>query len=58
MAPAGHPKIALIVMVEHGGEGSTVAAPLARQILQTFFTKDQDLAGTSPAKGPAALPVP
>ena len=58
MAPADHPKIALIVMVEHGGEGSTVAAPLARQILQTYFTKDQDLAGTAPAKGPAALPVP
>ena len=58
LAPADHPKIALIVMVEHGGEGAAVAAPLARQILQTFFTKDQDLAGTAPAKGPAALPVP
>jgi penicillin-binding protein 2 len=58
LAPADHPRIALIVMVEHGGEGAAVAAPLARQILQTFFTKDQDLAGTAPAKGPAALPVP
>jgi len=58
LAPADHPKIALIVMVEHGGEGAATAAPLARQILQTFFTKDKDLAGTAPAKGPAALPVP
>jgi peptidoglycan glycosyltransferase len=33
-APADHPKVAVVVMVEHGGEGAYVAAPLARQILQ------------------------
>ena len=33
-APANHPRVAVVVMVEHGGEGSTVAAPLAKQILQ------------------------
>lgn len=33
-APAEHPRIALVVMVEHGGEGSSVAAPLAKQIIQ------------------------
>src|SRR5579859_7608841 len=27
-APADHPRIAVVVMVEHGGEGATVAAPL------------------------------
>lgn len=58
LAPADHPRIALVVMVEHGGEGSAVAAPLTRQILQTFFTQDRDLAGTGPSKGPPALPVP
>lgn len=33
-APADHPRVAVVVMVEHGGEGATVAAPLAKQILQ------------------------
>jgi penicillin-binding protein A len=33
-APADHPRVAVVVMVEHGGEGAYVAAPLARQILQ------------------------
>lgn len=33
-APADHPRVAVVVMVEHGGEGAFVAAPLARQILQ------------------------
>lgn len=61
MAPADHPRIALIVMVEHGGEGSAVAAPLARQILHTFFTApaDRALAGTSTSSGTSApLNVP
>lgn len=33
-APADHPRIAVVVIVEHGGEGAFVAAPLAKQILQ------------------------
>jgi penicillin-binding protein A len=33
-APAEHPRVAVVVMVEHGGEGAYVAAPLAKQILQ------------------------
>ncbi len=33
-APADHPKVAVVVMVEHGGEGAYVAAPLAKQIMQ------------------------
>ncbi len=31
-APAAKPKFVVIVVVEHGGEGSSVAAPLARKI--------------------------
>jgi penicillin-binding protein 2 len=58
LAPLGHPRIALIVMVEHGGEGSQAAAPIARQILQTFFTQVPDLAGTGSSKGPTTLAVP
>lgn len=33
-APADNPRFAVVTMVEHGGEGATVAAPLARQILE------------------------
>lgn len=33
-APADHPRVAVVVMVEQGGEGATVAAPIAKQILQ------------------------
>lgn len=33
-APARHPRIAVAVVVENGGEGAYVAAPIARQILQ------------------------
>ncbi|HEX6510400.1 MAG TPA: penicillin-binding transpeptidase domain-containing protein [Chloroflexota bacterium] len=33
-APADHPRVAVVVIVEHGGEGAYVAAPLAKRILQ------------------------
>jgi peptidoglycan glycosyltransferase len=37
-APADHPRVAVVVMVEHGGEGAFVAAPLAKQILQAALS--------------------
>ncbi len=36
-APAEDPKIAISVLVENGGSGSSVAAPLARKVLDRFF---------------------
>ena len=36
-APAGRPKIALAVLVEHGGHGGDVAAPLAMEIVHNTF---------------------
>jgi penicillin-binding protein 2 len=36
-APAENPRIAVTVLVENGGGGSTVAAPIAKKILKTFF---------------------
>ncbi len=36
-APTENPEIALVVFVEHGGQGSVVAAPIARKILEYYF---------------------
>jgi penicillin-binding protein 2 len=36
-APRENPEIAVIVMVETAGEGSGVAAPIARQVLEEYF---------------------
>jgi len=36
-APVNNPQIVLTVLVENGGEGSTVAAPIAKEILKEFF---------------------
>lgn len=36
-APAENPQIAVAVVVEHGGQGNLVAAPIFRQVLEAFF---------------------
>jgi penicillin-binding protein 2 len=36
-APIEQPQIAIAVIVEHGGGGSSTAAPIARQLLDVFF---------------------
>jgi penicillin-binding protein 2 len=36
-APAGHPKVVVVVLIAHGGFGAQAAAPAARQIYQAFF---------------------
>ncbi len=36
-APAENPEIAITVLVEKGGEGSSVAAPIAKEILNYWF---------------------
>ncbi|MGD2104784.1 MAG: penicillin-binding protein 2 [Anaerolineae bacterium] len=36
-APADDPEIALAVVAENAGEGSTVAAPLARQVIEAYY---------------------
>ncbi len=39
-APADNPKIVVGVLVEHGGHGSSGAAPLAKAVLEKFFYGD------------------
>jgi penicillin-binding protein 2 len=36
-APADDPQIAIAVIVENGGHGSSVAAPIARRIMDAFL---------------------
>ncbi|MCA9680116.1 MAG: penicillin-binding protein 2 [Kofleriaceae bacterium] len=38
-APATDPEIAIVVLIEHGGPGGRVAGPVARQILEGWWTK-------------------
>jgi penicillin-binding protein 2 len=45
-APAGEPKIALAILVENGGHGSSTAAPIARHVLDYY------LLGKLPEKAP------
>ena len=36
-APAEHPELAVLVMIEHGGHGGKVAAPLAARLFAYYF---------------------
>ncbi len=36
-APFSHPKVVVVVMIEHGGFGAQAAAPAAKEIYQAFF---------------------
>ena len=39
-APTHDPKIALAVLVENGGGGSSVAGPVARKVIDSYLLKD------------------
>ena len=40
-APADEPKIAVAVIVENGGHGGSVAAPIARKVMDAYLLKDK-----------------
>ncbi len=48
-APAESPKIALAVLVENGGHGSSAAAPLARAVLDYYLLGTQPESASRPA---------
>lgn len=41
-APADDPKIAMTVLIEGGGEGSSVAAPVIKETFRWFFSPDKN----------------
>lgn len=51
-APKDNPKIAVACMVENAGYGSTVAAPIAKEIVKGFFYPD-----TTKARQPDSLSI-
>ena len=38
-APARHPEIAIVVLIEHGGGGGKMAAPVAREVIEAYFAR-------------------
>ncbi len=43
-APVKNPRYAISVVVEHGGSGSSMAAPIAKKILEKMIRSDRELA--------------
>ena len=39
-APANHPRISVVVIVEHGEHGSSAAAPIAREMIKTYLSEE------------------
>lgn len=66
-APVDKPRIAVAVLVEHVGFGAQFAAPIARQVMDTYLLGPQaalppgaakpGVAPTSPANAPAKPPI-
>ncbi len=56
-APVENPRIALAVLVEHGGSGGEAAAPVAREILARYFGKTVSVAETPDASVVDTEPV-
>ncbi|HUT53388.1 MAG TPA: penicillin-binding protein 2 [bacterium] len=50
-APADDPKIAIVVMVEHGGSGGAAAGSVARKILEEYFSANTAMTVLGPPGG-------
>lgn len=57
-APADDPRIAVGVLAEHGGHGASVAAPIARKVMDMYLLGEVRYRdGTEPAPPAAAVPA-
>jgi len=55
-APAENPTIAFAIIVENGGHGGAVAAPIARKVLEIYFRGNEEAAEIGARR--ASLPTP
>lgn len=46
-APVKKPEVVVIALVESGGHGGETAAPLAKQLLEAYFSTDKKIQGSS-----------
>ena len=53
-APSKNPEIAVVVLVEHGGLGGHVAAPIAMEIYKDYFTRMSPRASVTAGKSGAS----
>ncbi len=55
-APVKHPRIAIAIVVENGGHGGAVAAPIAGQVIESYLSQfsDEEL-NSSPIKKPKVI---
>ena len=44
-APADNPQIVVVALVEHGGHGSSVAAPIVRSVMEAYFHTNSSSTG-------------
>jgi len=57
-APSDHPRIAMVVMIEHGGAGGMIAGTISRRIYEDYFgAPTTDPPGAIPGSGPAGSGV-
>jgi penicillin-binding protein 2 len=56
-APADKPRIAIAVLVENGGHGGTVAAPIARKMLDYYLLGKIPASATLAAKAQSGVPA-
>ncbi len=57
-APAEDPKIAVAVIIEHGGRAAKVAAPVAMEIIKSYFRYVEPRTTTIKAKSPPPKVMP
>ena len=47
-APVDNPEIVVSVIVEHGGRGGAVAAPIAKRVIEEYLKRQETLRGKAP----------
>lgn len=56
-APAEAPEIVVVALVEHGGSGGHVAAPIVQRVLERYFSRRGQPGATAPSAEPAPAAV-